>query len=232
MTDSQDTSSARRHRPRVLLADDESVLRDVLAEALASGGFEVDVVSSGLAVLERLHAGEEYDVVLMDHDVPRLKGRDAVKQLRRDGFFVPVVMIGGGLTLSKRDLEGLEVSVQLRKPATVEEVTAALRAVLSPSLDVAASAGTPEGRRRSPVTWQAVTDGLDERTDRIPLGRGWLYRTTVYVNRPRGGQVATIGLATALVYVPSEAASGRPVRSKGRKVGIAARRPPREKRTS
>lgn len=49
--------------------------------------------------------------------------------------------------------------------------------------------------------WEIVTQSVEERTERIPVARGWLYRTIVFATRPQGDRVVVTSVATALVFV-------------------------------
>jgi CheY-like chemotaxis protein len=71
------TSSGTRRRPgRVLVIDDEPLLGRGLSRTLGDGGHEVVVVSSAASALERLLAGERYDLVLCDLMMPSMDGID------------------------------------------------------------------------------------------------------------------------------------------------------------
>jgi PleD family two-component response regulator len=67
--------------PRILIADDEPQLRDVMAELCRSLGAETVTASDGLDALERLHQ-DKFDVVLLDLTMPRLGGLGVLERLR------------------------------------------------------------------------------------------------------------------------------------------------------
>lgn len=70
-----------RLRLRVLVADDEPVLREVLAAMLTALACDVEVVENGAAALERVRA-HRYDVILLDMHMPVLDGVSAAREIR------------------------------------------------------------------------------------------------------------------------------------------------------
>jgi CheY-like chemotaxis protein len=79
---------------RVLVADDEPDVVDMLEEVLARAGY---VVATALAGDEALAAvpGFRPDAILLDVSMPGLSGTEVVEALRRDGTRAAVVMISG-----------------------------------------------------------------------------------------------------------------------------------------
>ena len=77
--------------PRILVVDGDSALRRLYAEALARPGFYVDVVEDGIGGWEALQA-DHYNLLITEHDVPKLSGVELVKKLRAAHMALPVVM--------------------------------------------------------------------------------------------------------------------------------------------
>ncbi|MCL5269024.1 MAG: PAS domain S-box protein, partial [bacterium] len=70
---------------RVLLVDDEKVIRDLVSGMLRKLGYEVVTAEDGLDGLERFQADERrFDLVILDLVMPRMNGRDCYKAMRRD----------------------------------------------------------------------------------------------------------------------------------------------------
>lgn len=55
------------------------------------------------------------------------------------------------------------------------------------------------------LCWEVMTEGPDERTERLPVVGGWLYRTIVFVSRPDGERPRYIGATVDLTLVPGGA---------------------------
>ena len=78
---------------RILIVDDDADLRSALAEQLAlHPEFEVETASTAEEALTKALETNP-DIVLMDVGLPDRDGRDAVRELRRDGYRRPIIML-------------------------------------------------------------------------------------------------------------------------------------------
>jgi len=115
--------------PRLLLADDDEELCEMLTEYLRGEGFEVDVAHDGATALARVPGGD-YDLVVLDVMMPGLNGFDVLRELRRKAL-LPVLM----LTARGSDMDsvvGLELGADdyLPKPCNPRVLVARIRAIL------------------------------------------------------------------------------------------------------
>jgi two-component system response regulator CpxR len=115
--------------PRVLLADDDEELCEMLGEYLRTEGFEVTVAHNGEDALEKVF-GAPFDLLVLDVMMPRLNGLDVLRELRRKSL-IPVLM----LTARGSDVDsvvGLELGADdyLPKPCNPRVLVARIRAVL------------------------------------------------------------------------------------------------------
>jgi DNA-binding response OmpR family regulator len=120
---------ARMSEGRVLVVDDEAIVRDVLTRYLEREGFRVDVAEDGEVALE-LAARSRPDIVVLDLMLPKVDGLEVFRRLRDLGD-VPVVM----LTAKGEEVDrlvGLELGADdyVSKPFSPREVVARIRAVL------------------------------------------------------------------------------------------------------
>ncbi len=77
----------------VLVVEDEEHLATGLRFNLEAEGFRATVVDTGEAALDAIRSDENFDLVLMDVMLPGKNGFDVVTELRRDGHYVPVIML-------------------------------------------------------------------------------------------------------------------------------------------
>jgi DNA-binding response OmpR family regulator len=115
---------------RVLVVDDEPMVRDVLARYLARDGFDVAVAADGEAALEALRSSEP-DLVVLDLMLPRVDGFEVFDRMRGAGIQSPVIMLTARGEVTDR-IVGLEVGADdyVAKPFSPKEVVARIRAVL------------------------------------------------------------------------------------------------------
>jgi two-component sensor histidine kinase len=79
---------------KILYADDEPGLRRLVERGLGAHGIQVVAVEDGLAAVERLKQ-EEFDVVALDHHMPRLDGIGALKIIHEMPNHPPVIIVTG-----------------------------------------------------------------------------------------------------------------------------------------
>jgi two-component system sensor histidine kinase/response regulator len=111
---------------RVLVVDDNTVAREVLAEMTASFGMQVDTASSGVAALDALVvascAGKPIDLVLMDWRMPGWDGVDTTRYIRGDARIAATPAILMVTAYSRDDVvaesEGVHLDGFLSKPVS------------------------------------------------------------------------------------------------------------------
>jgi len=117
------------HDVRVLLVDDEPMVREVLARYLEHDGYDVVTAGDGEQALERF--GEHRpDLVLLDLMLPRIDGLEVFRRMRAVGD-VPVIMITARGQETDR-IVGLDLGADdyVAKPLSPREVVSRVRAVL------------------------------------------------------------------------------------------------------
>ena len=117
---------------RVLMAEDEPLAAEVIAEGLAEAGFEVVAAIDGQEALDLAANGAGFDLLLTDLKMPRLDGKELIARLRAERPDLPVVVMtgypppGGGATLQGAGRGPLRLLV---KPVGITPLIAALRDV-------------------------------------------------------------------------------------------------------
>jgi DNA-binding response OmpR family regulator len=115
---------------RVLVAEDDAKLRDVLVRGLRSAGYTVDAAARGDAALAMLLASP-YSAAVIDWGMPVMDGIDVVTAIRQQNLATPVLMLTARDTASNR-IHGLDAGCDdyLVKPFDFEELLARLRALM------------------------------------------------------------------------------------------------------
>ena len=159
---------------RVLLVEDNAVNQEVACELLAATGAEVSVAGHGQIALDLLKTGE-FDLVLMDVQMPVMDGLETTRRLRQNPRHkkLPVIAITAGAMTGDRD-KCLEAGMDayIGKPIKVEELYAALKRWLPPPGGTVAALLDSEGHpRHSRKVLQAFV--LHHRDDEARLERAF-----------------------------------------------------------
>jgi sigma-B regulation protein RsbU (phosphoserine phosphatase) len=89
---------SKNSRAQILVVDDDAMSRKVLAQVLASAGYECRASDNGAEALELLHA-KQPSLLLLDFDMPGLNGAEVLKRLRSDSdpavAQIPAIMLTG-----------------------------------------------------------------------------------------------------------------------------------------
>ncbi|GAA3130761.1 response regulator transcription factor [Planomonospora alba] len=114
---------------RVLVVEDERVLADAIAEWLREEAHAVDTAHDGEAALERL-AVNDYDVVVLDRDLPRVHGDDVCRELVASESDARVLMLTAAAEIGDR-VAGLSLGADdyLAKPFAFPELAARVQAL-------------------------------------------------------------------------------------------------------
>jgi len=118
-------SRTTSQRPRILVVDDESSIRDLLAKTLGLADYDVETVRDGRAGLERLRL-YPYDLLIVDLKMPGIDGLSLIREAKRFKSELPVIIITGYSTETAAiEAVNLGVSGYLTKPFRVPQVLAA-----------------------------------------------------------------------------------------------------------
>jgi len=111
---------------KVLIADDDKNLRKVLMNELSDEGFDVDATDNGIKTMELLEK-DEYDVLLLDLNMPGLNGMDVLKKIKDIEILTEVIILTAHATVSTAvDAMKLGAYDYLTKPFKVEVLIAVI----------------------------------------------------------------------------------------------------------
>jgi two-component system, OmpR family, response regulator len=115
---------------RVLVAEDDQVIADFVAQGLREAGYAVDVASTGTEAL-RLASGGGHDAAVIDVMLPGLDGLSLIEQLRAKKIQTPVLILSARHSVDDR-VKGLQAGGDdyLTKPFAFAELLARLQALL------------------------------------------------------------------------------------------------------
>ena len=109
---------------RVMIVDDEEIIRGLLAQILIGEGYEVVTASGGREAIEVL-ARERFDAVITDMLMPDVNGIEVVRAAKRiDPRYPVMVMTGYPSAQAAEDLRSLGVSDYVAKPFDVDQIIA------------------------------------------------------------------------------------------------------------
>ncbi len=128
-------AAARRHAGRVLLVDDEFLVRQVLAEQLRHAGFDVVEAEDGTTALALIGGGEAFDVLVSDRSMPGIDGVTLITRVRAERPALPAVLLTGFAGGSGAPAVTADYTV-LRKPIAADELAARLAGLIG-NLDTA-----------------------------------------------------------------------------------------------
>lgn len=115
---------------RILVVDDDPMIRDHLARILSRHDFTAVTAADGVEALELVER-EKPDLIVLDVMMPRADGREVLARLRRGGNWTPVILLTGvGQAGTRADALDKGADDYLNKPFEPAELVARIRAVL------------------------------------------------------------------------------------------------------
>jgi DNA-binding response OmpR family regulator len=138
----------------ILVAEDQTDIRDLLVLNLRSAGYDVTEVADGLAALAS-HSAHPHDLLVLDLMMPGMDGLELCKTLRARGSSTPILMLTAKSTELDRVL-GLELGADdyLTKPFSLAELLARVKALLRRA-EMLRAAQAGSCRRRS-APWNCM----------------------------------------------------------------------------
>ncbi len=120
--------------PKILLVDDNTVVRDMLVDLVGSLGYRADSAASGAEALDLFDRGQ-YGMVLTDLLMPGMSGWDVLAALRQRDARIPVIIVTGSPIVGDPRASQPGVAV-LKKPVDVRALDATIKRMLHARLTV------------------------------------------------------------------------------------------------
>ena len=115
---------------RILIADDDNEIRDLLEFDISHSGYDVECAKDGMEALEKAMSNQ-YDVILLDVMMPKMNGFEVCKNIRKSGKKTPILLLTAKGTIGDKT-EGFDCGVDdyLVKPFDIREVLLRIKALL------------------------------------------------------------------------------------------------------
>jgi DNA-binding response OmpR family regulator len=128
------SSEARPQTKRILIADDDPVMRHLLTTIVSREGYDAVVVDDGREAYRILQSDADFKAGIFDMMMPHLEGLDIIRYMRTEKRLkrIPVMMISAepDLQLMAKSFEA-GATVFLRKPFNGDQILATLRMLLN-----------------------------------------------------------------------------------------------------
>ncbi|MGH6656165.1 MAG: response regulator transcription factor [Actinocrinis sp.] len=144
---------------RVLVVEDEQLLADAIATGLRREAMAVDVVYDGAAAWERTSVND-YDVVVLDRDLPAMPGDEVCRRIVESGSATRVLMLTAASDVADR-VSGLSLGADdyLGKPFAFSELVARVRALSRRAVTPVPPVLERAGLRLDPARREVTRDG-------------------------------------------------------------------------
>jgi DNA-binding NtrC family response regulator len=117
-------------RQRILVVEDDVLIRRLNSKMLMFSGYDVDTAENGEAAWNELQL-HHYDLLVTDNDMPKLSGVGLIKKVHAAGLALPVIMATGKYPLNEYARRPwLQPAVTLLKPYTFNQLVGAVQMVL------------------------------------------------------------------------------------------------------
>ncbi len=127
------TGTASEQPKRILIIDDEEMIRESLSMILELNGYRVDSTGEGSAAIEKIRT-TAYSLLLLDLNMPGFSGIDVLRELNRMRYCVPIVVFTGfGSPATEQTCTQLGASAFLGKPVPIPELLELVRNLIDRS---------------------------------------------------------------------------------------------------
>jgi len=117
--------------PRILIVDDEPMIRDLLAQALSMMGQSVETCSSGRKAIETF-TEQPFDLVMLDVGLPDMDGFETMAAIQAQSPQTPVILISGDAADQSRDKALAKgACAYVVKPIRLEDLAETIREALN-----------------------------------------------------------------------------------------------------
>lgn len=80
---------------KILIVDDDLFVREMLSSILEASGYDIIMAENGLEALNKCIADQNIDLIVSDVNMPVMDGIQLIKEIRKQGLEVPIIMVTG-----------------------------------------------------------------------------------------------------------------------------------------
>lgn len=118
-------------RAKVLIVDDDAGVRDVCTTMLRALGYGARSESSGEGALRTLSGNDDVELVLLDLEMPRMKGDEVLRKLKKQMPDVRVVVMSGRPRADLSTYLSTGADAVIQKPFRLQELDDSVEAALA-----------------------------------------------------------------------------------------------------
>jgi DNA-binding NtrC family response regulator len=136
-------------RQRILVVDDDLLIRKLNAQMLIFSGYDVDTAENGAVAWHSLQLNR-YDLLVTDNEMPKVSGLELLKKVHATRLALPAIMATGKFPLEVFTRHPwLRPAVTLLKPYTFNELVGAVQIVLLATTGAGGESASPSNRPAS-----------------------------------------------------------------------------------
>ncbi|MBL0884419.1 MAG: response regulator transcription factor [Chitinophagaceae bacterium] len=120
---------------KILIVEDEKKIATTLEKGLTENGYHVDLAFDGL-IGKRLFESNNYDLLILDINLPGMNGYDLCKSIRNTNQHIPIIMLTA-MNTTEDKIEGLDTGTDdyIIKPFEFKELLVRIRALLKRTMN-------------------------------------------------------------------------------------------------
>jgi len=115
-------------KKRILIADDEELVRTLLPEALKHYDYDIDVVENGVEAMSHIDK-KSYDLIITDYMIPKMDGLELTRRIKAKYPYTPILIITGDGPV--HDLLKCGATACITKPFNIFELQNMVKTILN-----------------------------------------------------------------------------------------------------
>jgi signal transduction histidine kinase/DNA-binding NarL/FixJ family response regulator len=106
----------------ILLVEDQEINRELMRNILGAAGAKITEAENGHIALDLLAINPQINTLIIDRNMPELDGLLTIELMRKNGFFLPTLMVSAGLQPSEEQMQKVGLKAWLSKPFSAQDL--------------------------------------------------------------------------------------------------------------